>query len=918
MNILRAILGWCVCIGAFLVYTGLLLVLAMLRPRRDRKPRMDAGGLRLLITGRFDSRNWCQSHLMPLVQARCVRELIAVVDGPRMEHPKIRYVSPPRWLRKLLGRSPARSLWVLHRTWRDRPDAVLGYHFFPAALSALLAARLNGAAALYSITAGPVELKGGGVATESPFVRRSNPLTHLLEPLALELCRHFDTIVVRGQQARQYLLQHRAARSVAVIPGSIDAARFQTNGAPRDYDLVFVGRLVPVKQPEQFVRVVDLLRRRRPNLRAALVGDGPLMLQLRSLADSLGVNGALQFLGHVERVEQIVARSRVFTLTSRSEGLSIAMAEAMAAGVVPVVADVGDLGELVHNDDTGWRIPPGDLEGYAERIDALLRSPSTWARLSQAARVRARENNSLEEVTRRWERLLAPSEDSLPARAPVTRAPGPAPPSSQTGSRHLWSNRSHRIWQDRIPGWLKRAATGPLHRIPPQWLLGYPFAKSLRFVHRAEHWSADEARAYQLAQLRRICTLAYEHAPFYRRLFDEVSFDPHDLRRVEDLTGLPTINKDTLRAHLREMCTVPPHAPGVDAVATAGTGGAPLHFYMNSDRAAVEYAHLVASWQRVGYALGTPLAVFRGRVVAPAGDGFRHEYDPLLRHHYYSVFHLSDENMQRDLDHVRSLGPCFLHVYPSAIAALARFVRRTGHQTPANVRGVIAESEIVYPDQRQRVEEVFGCRYFSCYGHTEKLVLAAECEHSTDYHVWPTYGYFELLDAAGRPVTTPGQAGEIVATGFINTVVPFIRYRTGDWATYVGPGCSACGRQHPLIRDIRGHRAQEFLIASDGTEIPWVALNMHDDTFIHVRQFQFYQDTPGYAVLRIVRANGFGAPDRERILSKLQSKLDGQLVIDIETTHSIPLSPRGKSIYVLQRTPHPDHAPLSTAHESQR
>jgi phenylacetate-CoA ligase len=297
------------------------------------------------------------------------------------------------------------------------------------------------------------------------------------------------------------------------------------------------------------------------------------------------------------------------------------------------------------------------------------------------------------------------------------------------------------------------------------------------------------------------------------------------------------------------------------------------------------------------------MAVFRGRVVKPDRNGLYHEYDPLLRHHYYSSFHMTDENMGRYVEHIATIGPCFLHVYPSTVAALARFIKRTGVPVPQNIRGLIAESEIVYPEQRRMVEEVFGVRYFSCYGHSEKCVLASECEYSTDYHVWPTYGYFELLDEAGNPVTTPGERGEIVGTSFINTVMPFIRYRTGDWATYVGDHCPHCGRRHPIIRDIRGHRTQEMLVTADGSEIPWTAMNMHDDTFRRVRQFQFYQDTPGEALLRVLPAPGFSEQDCSRIYKNLGRKLDGRLAFTIKEVDSIPLSPRGKAIYVDQKIP---------------
>lgn len=470
-------------------------------------------------------------------------------------------------------------------------------------------------------------------------------------------------------------------------------------------------------------------------------------------------------------------------------------------------------------------------------------------------------------------------------------------------SRPHWIKKAFskkNLWE-RMPLALRSTLGHVVGLIPPRWSLGRGFAENSRFAREAQYWSAQRSREFQLDRLRQILDLAYEKTEFYRRTFDGIGFHPRDLRALEDMERLPTIARQTVAEHLSAMCTRNVRDWGVDFVSTGGTSGAPLHFYIDANRSSMEYAYLVTSWERGEYRLEIPMVVLRGRVVRPDRSGLRHEYDPILRQHYYSSFHMSDENMARYLAHIATIGPCFLHVYPSSVAALARFCRRVGLGPPANVRGIIAESEIVYPEQRKMVGEVFGCRYFSCFGHSEKLILAAECEHSTDYHVWPTYGYFELLEDSGRPVTTPGQRGEIVGTGFINTVTPFIRYRTGDYATYVGNRCNACGREHPIIRDIRGHRTQEVLMAADGSEISWTALNMHDDTFLHVRQFQFSQDTPGQAVLQIVPADGFRQEDTERIRRSLGRKLNGQLAFTIELVEAIPLSPRGKAIYIDQR-----------------
>jgi phenylacetate-coenzyme A ligase PaaK-like adenylate-forming protein len=456
------------------------------------------------------------------------------------------------------------------------------------------------------------------------------------------------------------------------------------------------------------------------------------------------------------------------------------------------------------------------------------------------------------------------------------------------------------IWE-RMPPSAQTFVGSLLGACPPQFLLGRRFRRHLTFLQQAQWWSTEQAALYQLNELRRLCTLAYERTPYYRNVFAASGFTPRDLRTWEDIRGLPMIDRTIVRDHLHAMCAVPPNSPQVDYTSTGGTSGSPVRFYIGAERSPIEYAYLVSSWQRAGFRLGLPLAVFRGRPVRQDRTGFAHEYDPLLRHHYYSAFHMNDENMRRYLGHVRTIGPCFLHVYPSSVAALARFLRRGDVEPPSNIHGLIGESENVYPEQRRFVEDTFKRRFFSCYGLTEKVVAAAECEKSASYHVWPTYGLFELLDDRGRPVTTPGHRGEIVGTSFINRVVPFIRYRTGDYATYVATGCAECGRAHPIIVDIRGHRSQEALVAHDGAIITWTAINVHDDTFDNVLQFQLYQDTKGHAVLRLVPAPGFGDDDRQRIRRTLDRKLSGRLQVAFDIVESIPLSRSGKAIYVDQR-----------------
>jgi phenylacetate-CoA ligase len=352
------------------------------------------------------------------------------------------------------------------------------------------------------------------------------------------------------------------------------------------------------------------------------------------------------------------------------------------------------------------------------------------------------------------------------------------------------------------------------------------------------------------------------------------------------------------------MCAVSPEAANVDYVATGGSSGEPLRFYFAPGRSAVEYAYLVASWERAGFRLGEPMAVLRGQVVAPGRDGLRHEYDALLRRHYFSNFHMSDGSICRYLERIATLGPrVFLLVYPSSVVALARHALRSGTPLPGNIAGMFAGSETVYPDERSEVERAFGRRFFSWYGHSEKLVLAAECEGSSDYHVWPTYGFMELLDAEGCRVTTPGRRGEIVGTGFMNTVVPFIRYRTGDFAEYVGEGCGACGRQHTILRSVEGRWSQGALVAHDGSLVSMTAFNVHDDTFENVKGYQFRQTKPGSAHLRIVPARALSEAERAYIIKGASARLQGQVSLTLEMCEELERTPAGKQLRVVQSIP---------------
>lgn len=456
------------------------------------------------------------------------------------------------------------------------------------------------------------------------------------------------------------------------------------------------------------------------------------------------------------------------------------------------------------------------------------------------------------------------------------------------------------LWEQ-LPQSVKNGAGRLIGLLPPELLLGRSFREWKKLVSESSAWTKERVQSYQIQRLKRILMIASDTSDYYREIFDSVGFEPQSFSDFEDLQRLPFSDKRAMKQVADSMSPADYPKPNIDYVSTGGTSGKPFHFYIGSDRSAIEYAHLTEAWSRAGYSLTTPQAVLRGQVIRSQRNGMHYYYDPLLRRHNYSNFHMDDQSMAKYVEHIRSLGPCYIQTYPSTLSLLVRFLDRSGIVPPANVQGLLVGSENVYADDRAAAENMFDCRYLSWYGHSEKLILAAECEHSSNYHVYPTYGYCELIDEKGEVVTTLGTRGELVGTGFINEIMPFIRYRTGDYATYLGESCEHCGRNHKVIGDIRGHRTMEMLVASDGTLIPRVGITPHDDTLENVLQIQFVQSEIGKVTLKVVPVRSADDISTDNIEKRFGNKLEGRIQFNVEIVDAIELTDRGKSINLDQK-----------------
>jgi glycosyltransferase involved in cell wall biosynthesis len=211
--------------------------------------------------------------------------------------------------------------------------------------------------------------------------------------------RHAARFVCVSRDIADDVLAHRIVprRKVVVVPNGIDTDRFRAArddgtlrrelGIPAEAPVIgTVGRLTEVKRQDLLLRAFARVRQQLPAAHLLLVGDGPLRAGLHRLAGELGLEGRVHFAGYQAEPERYLALLSAFALTSRSEGMPLAVLEAWAAGVPVVASRVGGLAELIEDGHTGLLFDRDDEAALAGALLQVLGQGRLAGELREAGR----------------------------------------------------------------------------------------------------------------------------------------------------------------------------------------------------------------------------------------------------------------------------------------------------------------------------------------------------------------------------------------------------------------------------------------------------------------------------------------------------------------------------------------------------
>jgi glycosyltransferase involved in cell wall biosynthesis len=257
----------------------------------------------------------------------------------------------------------------------------------------------------------------------------------LYRRLDLFLMKRFDHLIAVSAATRDEMVAAGIpGDSITVIHNGIDTERWSADRAGRSLRgdlglegafpvIGYVGRIMPEKDLETWLRAAASVSQRAPGARFVLVGDGKddtTRRDLEALAASLGIGDKVIFTGYQQHLLPVYSAFDIFFLSSRREGLPNSLLEAMAMQLPVVTTDVAGAKELVADGKTGFILPQGDAEGLGQAILSLAGDDALRLRMGRAGRSRVEQEFSfarrLQNIEDLYERLVDPV-SKLPPRS---------------------------------------------------------------------------------------------------------------------------------------------------------------------------------------------------------------------------------------------------------------------------------------------------------------------------------------------------------------------------------------------------------------------------------------------------------------------------------------------------------------------
>jgi phenylacetate-CoA ligase len=440
-----------------------------------------------------------------------------------------------------------------------------------------------------------------------------------------------------------------------------------------------------------------------------------------------------------------------------------------------------------------------------------------------------------------------------------------------------------------IAGFMKKHVLGQslIRRNP------FYYERSRALLDSAPELDLAARREWSLAQVRRTLDVA-RITDYGRRV-----------KGGDTLDSWPLLEKEKLRHALRSFTTGNEwlSAPAT----TGGTSGVPLKVLRSFEAIVFEQASIDNVIQSLGVdARIARTAVLRGDnprdiVVSPNPESEIIGGGRILTMSANAVTHTSVEHIANTL---QNFAPELLCAYPSALETLGRFLRDGGRRL--KIPAVVTSSEVIRPDSWRLIEEFLGCRLVDYYGQAERIAFAA-ANRPREYYFQYRYSRVEFIPYEGDGLAARDPANriyEVIGTSFWNTLLPIVRYRTGDLIRVPKEWGEPELEELALgLRPFEGvlGRQQELLVCPSAIRITGIGQVPNDVK--NVIRLQVVQENVDSARIFVLPTGEFTAADAEVLLANARTRIPPEVDLTVEIAPRLERTPRGKTPLIVHRPP---------------
>lgn len=394
---------------------------------------------------------------------------------------------------------------------------------------------------------------------------------------------------------------------------------------------------------------------------------------------------------------------------------------------------------------------------------------------------------------------------------------------------------------------------------------------------------ADRARQ----KIEKVLRNAAQTVPYYRKLVAEGVIDEMHPR----LEQFPIIGKSDIRGREESFISSRFGKDELERERTSGSTGEPFLFYRGKGEWDSTYAVQWRGLFRLGIRSGDRRVLVKGVDEYPnlsiRQRVRRWMYEKINRcilidAHFLA---LSDQNVRNSLSRIRRYRPRYIHGYVSSIDLLATMAERVGIKVnDLGIIVVVTESEKLYDFQRERISRVFGCPVAENYGCVE-LGMIAQPDIDGNLCVNEDHILVEV-DADGSAVYT----------NLDGYAFPFIRFKNGDRITVREKKKSKLPYRE--LEKIDGRMTDTIKLPQGGSLQGFIVMHPMYKHVQWLKAYQIYQPDIDHLIVRVVLHTVLPEEIRVQILSEMRAIVGPQIDIQMEICDTIPLSKRGKRLFI--------------------